>query len=1189
MYLKSLVMHGFKSFAQRVELDFPRGITAIVGPNGSGKSNVSDAIRWVLGEQNIRNLRGASLPDVIFSGTHVRKPLGMAEVSLTLNNEDGTLPLEYAEITITRRTYRSGESEFFINRTPCRLRDIHELLMDTGLGRDSLAIIGQGEIDAILSAHPEERRALLEEVAGITRYRTKRDQALKRLQQTEIDIERIDDIIQEVERQLTPLQREAQRAEQFQHIQSQLQVLEQRVLAHDWGVNKRAWEAAKQKYEAAHNAWQQACHAQTQREAEQKQWAEAVTAVQQRVESEAARGNELRTQAQTIDASLRVFAERLHSMDAEQQRVKQTLHELHKEKNETKEHIASCQERQNTLQQQSEEAEQRFRAVETEYMAKREEIDAFEAKVQTLRNKGLANYEHIADTQARIRRSEEGLQRVKNRLQRTQEYVDDIQKRLVETEEQGENVRKQLQTVWHKREQFQHELKQIQERIANLTQQMAKENETLAQKRGQFASLRSQRNTLHDLEQSMAGFQGGVRACLQANAPWRAGLFGAVGNLLSVAPKYEIAIEVALGAAAQNIVAVNEKSAQQAIEFLKQRRAGRVTFLPIDALQTRPPIELPSHITSNEQCVGIASQLVTYDKRIAKAVTFLLGRVVIAKTLHAALQFKNELRHVSRFVTLEGDVVRPSGSITGGSHRRQRTGSGVLSRGHRIKQLDKHIASLESEIEDVLQTQAKTKALLDDEEIQQHRMQNKLDHLAHDIVRNERARDVLQERIQSLKNELKRATNDLKEGETERKTLLQEQQQAKEILVSFETDKQQQDEEVEQYEAHLAQLRRQRELLSDKQIEKRNIWQDVLAQCKHVAGEEQHMQQTAARIEQNIEKARDELQQYAQRLATATSEQEEATKESEHTAQAIQKHEEELASLKEKLKSAQSKWQHYKDQEEQGRKEVEQAANALHKYELGMERSRIALQQIEEKLTEAGFSIPTSNEHIVEDRIDDLRQEVKALQKKMKQLGYVNLNALDEYAALQERHVFLLNQRADLTEAKEGLEKAIRDLDVTSRQRLQTTFDEVQKALRHSFPRLFQGGKGKLQWTDPDDVLQSGIEMIVQPPGKRPQPLLTLSGGERALAASSLLFAIMTVRPSPFFVLDEVDAALDAVNVERFAQLLREYGEENQIVIITHRPGTMEKADALFGVTMEKHGASQLVSLRLDAAVSSVQ
>lgn len=1186
MYLKSLVLQGFKSFAQRVELLFPQGVTAIVGPNGSGKSNVSDAIRWVLGEQNIRSLRGSAMQDVIFAGTHSRKPLGMAEVSLTLDNGDFALPLEYAEITITRRTYRSGESEFFINRTPCRLRDIHDLLMDTGLGRGTLSVIGQGEVDAILSVRPEERRALIEEAAGITRYRTKRQAALERLKETEADLVRINDIIAEVERQLTPLEREAERATLHRQLKGELVQVETQLLLHDWAVRKEAcdlWESRRSK---ASTVWHGAKEALVRVQTQRKESLGEVAVLQDRLSQAQDALVRLERSAEQFEAQAKVLGERLSGFQGDQERRTAALESGRSELKQQTERGAELSRARDALRKQAGEANRHFLEAEEQVRTTRQRIEASESFLQRLRSNAMTQFQRAADVQSELRRMATSIkERTEELTQRRQELVD-ITDRLQAAQRERSGVTEEGTTLAASRAELEQVLEGIHRGITELDSARRACVDSVQSIRGRITGVKSQRDALRNLEDSFEGFHEGVRACLQANLPWRDRVFGAVGSLLDVVPEHEVALEVALGAATQNVIVTDEQTAKEAIEYLKQTRAGRVTFLPLSSLRTSEPIMVPDRLSEDDEYVGIAAQLVRFDPQISRAVEYLLGRVLVTRTLSGAIRLNRMHHHISRVVSLEGDLVLASGPITGG-HRRRREGSGLLSRSRRLADLNAELASLSEQLKKEQAHLEQIEREVNQAQKQRSEVEGRLQSILREMADKHRVSDVLRERIQSLTQEHERTQLAVTKLDESIRQLQAEHDEVSRQLGSIDTDKELQDSQVSELEQQLAALRSEADALDDIRSERRAAFVDASAELKTIETELDRAQKLTLQLTERLTVEEAELSKVRERLEQTQREKQQALDQAQLCRSQVEEQSALVQGLRNELAQFQESIDAWNEKEEAARTQVETTANELHKIELALERERVAYMQAEERLAEREIPVPPDIQGVKIDGIEPLRSEAKTLRRRLDELGDVNLNALEEFAALKDRFAFLSGQRDDLVEAREGLDRAIADMDATSRERLLAAFGAIQKALHSVFPRLFGGGKAELSWTHPDEPLESGIDMLVQPPGKRPQPLLTLSGGERALAAASLMFAIMTVRPSPFFVLDEVDAALDEANVDRFAQLLKEYGGRTQIVVITHRQGTMEKADALFGVTMERHGASQLVSLRLDDAVSA--
>lgn len=1184
MYLKSLVLHGFKSFAQRVEILFSPGVSAIVGPNGSGKSNISDAIRWVLGEQSVRQLRGSALQDVIFAGTDQRRPLGMAAVSLTLDNSDGELDLPYAEVTVTRRVYRSGESEFFINGTACRLRDIHELFMDTGLGRGSMAIIGQGEVDAILSARPEERRALIEEVAGITRYRTRRKEAMQRLEQTEQDLVRLYDIIAEVERNLAPLEREAEKASRYREWSARLREIEIALLYQQWAKHKRAWHARRQDVLAAERSIESLRLELAQAQQESRKTEQALQNERHRLanwQEEAQRIektlHELRTQTEVLDERIVGLEQQRVRHQAEKQRLKHQQAEVAerlKKMQEERLAAASFAEESNDLLQQ---AVSRLAAV-------RKQISDVETALQAARQQVVERVQAAADVRSQTEQARIAHAAAAELASRLERELEAARSEYADLAEQMEQLEKRRSDLNDRKQALEAERSALQSKREKQRSSLAALRAELDQLQSQLARIRSRREALAELESSFEGFHESVRACLRADEPWRANVYGAVGSLLRVPTEYETALETALGSAMQNVVVADQRTAEQAIDFLKRTKAGRVTFLPLNALRTPAPLHVPPEVRNDPEFIGVGADLVEAPAHLDQVVQFLLARVLVTRTLRGAVRLMQQVKHFARAVSLEGDLVLASGPITGGYRAAQRS-TGVLSRSHRIHLLDAEmqesqqaLSQLAAQYEAVVASSREADAALEKIQADYSRIQE-------EAIALQRRCDVLQERMAAARRALQRA-------EEEQKRAIQQQQEAEaalriaaEKLAETDSDQSRLHLDVQKLEQQLLEYRTESERWETLRAERHTAWLQAEAERNRLEQEIRQCDRTLSEMEASLQRVEDEIKALDGRHQAAVQQRESVAASMREAEQYCQRLQEQRHGIDRTIAEMLAALEASKEAEAICREKLEQATHAVHRAQLALEKEGFALEQIEANLAAFQAAIPQSPDEVAVEADKDFAAEAKRLRERLDQLGHVNLNALDEYAAQQERHRFLLSQKEDLLQAKRDLEKTISDFDATSRTRLQDSLRRIQAALDEVFPRLFGGGSAKLTWTDPDDPLESGIDIIVQPKSKRPQPLLTLSGGERSLAAIALLFAIMKVRPSPFFVLDEIDAALDERNVERFADLLREFGERNQIIVITHRQATMEAADTLFGVTMERHGASQLVSLQLDDAV----
>lgn len=1165
MILKSLSILGFKSFADRVRLDFGEGITAIVGPNGSGKSNIADAIQWVLGEQNVRTLRAENSTEVIFAGSARRKPLGMAEVSLTVDNSAGLLPIDFAEVTITRRLYRSGESEYLINKTPCRLRDIVELFMDTGLGRATYAILTQNEVDIVLSAKPEDRRALFEEAAGIQKYRHRKREALRKLENTEANLTRVYDILTELEAQREPLRQQAEVAIRYHQLVSRLREIEVAALWAQVQESERAREQAQQEQQRLHrrllevNAQLAECESLSQKLGAQIANAEA----------------DLDTLRALQQASLTAY-ERAESRRAliEQrlQNSRDNLNRLQEELAENDSRLAEIQQQAQQWQERRLELQQRVAEVEQQRKVARERLRLAEHALQQAQQHYVQRTQEVVRARAyldglRMRRTEteQTLQALQNRAEETERSLHKAEERLKAAQAQRDKAVGAAEAAAREVQRCETELQKAQAEVQRRRQELearAREN----------ARLSARLQALLESEAAQEGIFGGVRAVLDAAAQGRlTGTYLMVADALQPQEPYVTAIEVALGASAQDIVTANEEEARLAIEWLKQHARGRATFLPLNLLRpSEPPPSLQQCIREG-LAVGFASELVQCAPELEVVARYLLGRVLVAPDFDSAVQIVRRYNGWSKVVTLEGELFLPGGAITGGKMPGKATG--IVSRKAERSRAERDLRAGEEEEEHLsLRLQQATQAA----ETAQHRWREARKEQEQAQQRAVQADSALQAAVQE-QTILLQQLQALRQEQTEQAKRLYELDN--EILelegrLPPETGQAISPEEVSRYQqqrdeaaTHLQQaevtlgrlaeqlhaLEHEREALAQLQ---RDLHQQAQSRKARIAELEAQIAQDGQALEQTLQ----ELQRIARQREQI---------EKDFTAQ---------RNVRQNLLQ-----QNLENSERLKALSQQQTALSQQAHELELTLARIEMQR-----TQAVTRLWDEYEvDVLRHTTPDLSQftpetasEINRLRREIRQMGNVNTGAAEEYQRLTERYEFLEKQRTDLEAAREDLLQAIQEIDASTRDLFLETFHAVQGAFQDVFTRLFGGGKAEMQLTQPHNLLETGVEIIVQPPGKRRQNLSLLSGGERALVAIALMFAFLQVKPSPFCVLDEVDAALDGANVEKFAELLRDYSRHSQVIIITHNPVTMECADVWYGVTMQEQGVSRVISYR---------
>lgn len=1177
MYLKSLTLQGFKSFANRVELAFLPGITAIVGPNGSGKSNIADAIRWVLGEQSIRTLRGMSMQDIIFSGSDLKRPLGMAEVSLSLDNSNHLLPIEFSEVTVTRRVFRSGDSEFYINRTRCRLRDIQSLFLDSGLGRDTVSLIGQGEVDAVLSASAQERRLFLEDAAGIARYRVRKEEALEKLAETAENLVRVNDIVAEVELRLGPLQRAAKQAQRYNELTGRQTYLEQALLNHEWMRLDKQRNLELQRLDAA-NSSVQAMNTLLQeielaREEEEKALEDALACV----EADRTTIQQIREVQQAAAHTKELGNQRLQQIVRDIERAQQQQNLFNQQRERLGEELLTNQTKFEQYQSTEIQYKQRIDEYAQQITVVDNAMQTSQKQCEELRSELLSAKTAVARWEGELHSSISISAEADNRRAKLMQEKENQLSRLAETKNEYDRLHEQLKQGQHELTTCQQAHKDGQLSVQQSVSQQQQLEAEIAKQSRLYHEVKSRYQMLTAMVDSYEGYYEGARTVLAARSHLGEGIIGSVGELIQVPAELETAIETALGSAVQNILTRTNNDAQRAVTYLKNTKGGRATFLPIDALRYQVFTDKQLSMLNQPDVIGVAATLVSCDAKIMPAVKYLLGRTVVTRHLQTALALAKNLNSYQRIVTLDGDVVTPGGAITGGSHIKNRN-SGILSRGRQLTNMQTQMDELADEI---------------------NRLETALTATTNQIKQEESALKQLVNDMHKLELHIATIQRDLAATELKQKELTSSNQRFKEeedLLNSqnnawtqrLETAKREISASKERQAAVEQQLREITEQTGDLRTQQ-NTQRDELAKLR-ITMVETTQAASAAQNEVNrtqklLTECNKQLAQVIEQLAQSKLEHEqiitqineaEATQ-AEHQHQ-LEKKQTDLANSRRIAEEYRQKLAANMEQIRQTHKDKEDAQEKLHRSQVSLERVAVAIGAVEERLTERGVQ-PTPSAQDFD--AGAARREIAQLRQEISELGPVNHSALVEVEEVTARYNFLCTQRADLIAAKEGLEETIQEIDQTSTKRLCAIFDAVNKAFQDIFCELFGGGDADLSWTDADHPLESGIEINVQPPGKKRQPLMALSGGERALTAIAFLFGILVVRPGPFCVLDEIDAALDDQNVSRFASMLTRFAGKTQFIVITHRQQTMECADTLYGISMDRAAVSQLMSLRL--------
>jgi chromosome segregation protein len=1181
MRLKQLQIRGFKSFADEVDLTFEPGITAIVGPNGCGKSNVSDAMRWVLGEQSSRSLRCARMEDVLFNGGSDQKPAKVAEVVLTLSNEDGLLQLDSPTVSICRQLYRTGESRYFLNGAPSLLRDIHELFMDTGVGKSSYSLMEQSNIDLILNTRPEDRRYLFDEVAGINKYKYRKKAALKKLEETEQNLVRINDVIAELENETEALRQQAERALQFRERQAALRALEIELARRQWDAVRARLATAEVEFRTVHEAFQTATANAEQLDASLEAGSQRREALDREITSAQSQVHKLETEIERTESAIALYKERQLSLSEQRQNTATQIENLNGQLERIARQIADRSREREQLQialgMDEGKLKGRIRVLDElsrQIREAEEQIRGAKAKVIDLMNQSARSQNELTTLENRAEYS-------KSRQGRLESDIRRLKRALDETVLQVGEARRRVADVQARLASLSASLSDRDGRIASGSTELRKLEAEMRGQQDTLAMAMSRVKSLEELQKSYEGFYLGVRAVLRVREkePDRLpGICGVVAELVHTEHDYETAIEVALGAGVQNIVAETAEDAKTAIEFLKQNRAGRVTFLPLDIL--RPRRTLDSQLLKYPGVVGYAPELVKTEPKYHSVVEYLLGNVLIVETLDAAIHISRRERSNMRLVTLDGEIVNPGGAMTGGSQKEQ--SQGFLQRPREIEDLKERIAQLS----DALGKKDARRQKLAEETatLQKERAEIQLQTQAAEIERAEATKDLSQivEKEERLKDELSVTENELELLTTETGEVARERDEARA--------------RVEEIEKQCQSLNRLAERLHEQvasEVSKRAEVESSVTEMKvQLAGTRERIEsigQAIATLEENRVDVQNSIRDYEQSVAnseTLIRELEERISEAQRSFLLLEQkkfeHAEEVVRLEAEREQLVAELAEQEKEVRRLRRELERLTKKRHDLDVSvtqmqMEERSIA-ERIQEKYRTAVQEVAANGDVGGDDYA--VAERVRELQSQIETMGAVNLMAIEEYEEHKSRLEFLSVQKNDLVEARDSILKAIQKINETSRQRFLETFEQVQRNFQEVFLQLFGGGETELRLLEAEDVLEAGVDIIARPPGKRPQTITMLSGGERSLVAIALLFALFKIRPSPFCVLDEVDAALDEANVLRFANLIRDFASSTQFILITHNKRTMEKADLLYGVTMERAGVSKLVSVK---------
>ena len=1179
MYLKSIEIQGFKSFANKIKLEFHNGFTAIVGPNGSGKSNVADAVRWVLGEQRVKQLRGGSMQDVIFAGTELRKPLSSAYVAITFDNSDHKLPVDYKEVTVARRLYRSGESEYLLNNVQVRLRDVQELFYDTGIGKEGYSIIGQGQIEKILSDKPEDRRELFDEAAGIVKFKRRKELSVKKLENEKANLIRVNDILTELERQVGPLEKQSEKAQIYLKAHEELKNLDVNLFLMQNGETMKQLEDLKEKLGIAGNDLERT----------QKQYEETRTsydALGTELENldqtiEATRGeiarsnvvrNQLETQIKVAEESIRSMTGNAEHFRTREESVRGEIEEKQRERTSIADGKSGIDTQMSELEANRRAAEEELEQVQADEKSLSDAIDEKRsALMETIANRGTIKAKLAAMTTRReqyeVRKSE-----LTSRLVRASSDEAEHDREL-------ERLRGVFEKVAGEAADLGDRQKKLETEIAEKKTALTAADERLRATEVEYHQEKSRLDALANLTERYEGFGGSVKKVMEQKVR-EPGLIGVVADLVKTEPKYETAIETALGGSIQNIVTNDEDTAKRMIGLLKREKAGRATFLPLTAIRSSQGFNMMGAL-KERGVVGLADTLVRTAPEYRDVARSLLGRILVVDQYDHAVEISRKYQQKIRMVTLEGEMFMPGGAISGGMFRNS---SNLLGRRREIAELEKRTkelkASMEKLEEEIASSREERNRLRAEQESVRVQLQAKF------IEQNTARMNINAE--EERKKESSEGYDALREeNETIEETkhdLDREEQEIRKELADSEEAEARGSAEVEELTKKLAGFRN----LED---EKQGVVQKWDIEVQKKRQKQEFEEQELSRVDSEISRLTMELNEILESIRQGSVAIEDKKKNIETLKETIESAQDNLQEKQELLTKSQEKKTELSARQKKTLEEREQLAEE--KTRLDKEVFRLGeLKNKSEEAMERQISYlwneyeltPSQAAELRDEQMNDLarmRTRAEELKKQIRSLGSVNVNAIQEYQEVKERYTFLKGQHDDLIAAAQSLEKIIEELDVQMRRQFKTQFARIQTEFDKVFKQLFGGGSGRLELMEDADILEAGVRVIAQPPGKKLVNMMQMSGGEKSLTAISLLFAIQNLKPSPFCLLDEIEAALDENNVVRYADYLRKLTDNTQFIVITHRRGTMDRADRLYGITMQEKGVSTLVSVSL--------
>ncbi|MBQ9297551.1 MAG: chromosome segregation protein SMC [Clostridia bacterium] len=1182
MYLKKLELHGFKSFADKTILEFMPGITAVIGPNGSGKSNISDSIRWVLGEQSMKSLRGTKSEDIIFAGTQNRKSLGFAEASIVIDNSDGKLPIDYREVTVTRRIYRSGESGYYINKAPCRLKDVQELFMDTGIGKDGYSIIGQGRIDEILSNKSEDRRHIFEEAAGIVKYRVRKVESEKKLEQTKLNLLRITDILTEIEGTIEPLRIQSDKAKKFLDLREELKGIEIGLFLHNIdNYKEKIAEIVKDVdiLSEQENGEETKLEEQKNKKEELKLELENIIQEVERLQNI---GFETSNKIEKINSDINVTKQKTESNIENIERYKKEIEELAEKIKNLQEEKEQKLSKKTSLFADKEKFEKELKEKEEELAKLTSTLSSKELEMEEKKkilNKNVdtkyellaqintydANYDNLKKSE---KTCEEEQRSCISELDAQRLEKEEIAKRFQEIEADRNKINKELEEYDKQKEESEARKKEYDTKINNLEMDLRVKESKL--------------KFLIETEREKEGYSKSIKSILKASendANLKKGMHDVLANIISVPNEYQTAIEMALGQAMQNIVTDTEETAKKLVEYLRKNNLGRASFLPITSVKGKKIEKVNSKNIGG--VIGIASDLVKYDAIYEKIILNLLGRTIIVDDMDSAIALAKQNSYTFRIVTLNGDIINPSGAITGGSVTTKT--ANILGRKKEIEELEKEVKKLSKELEKVQNDKKEYLASIQDvlaklQELEQIRQEKEI------IYATEK------QKVTSIENNVLKLENRLAKLKEDKQNIIVEKEENRKQKVTTE-------EEIVKLEEEVATLNTIIEDFAKQNKDNQKYIDDLNFDITNLKISVSSFNESEASIDEIVERVNLDIENSSKSIENKKKICEDLKLENQKNDDQIVIFMQDIENAKLEVSSSSDKIAELKESRANKNDElskIEEDINSklelidnlkeqISKIEIKKSKLEVELEQVINKMWEDYEITPNNAENYSKpENVTEVQKRVTKLREQIKALGSINIDSIEEYKKTKERFDFMQEQKKDLEQSSEKLKKVISEMTEVMKKQFAEQFKIINKNFGEIFAELFGGGKANLKLADEDNVLESGIDIEAQPPGKKLQNMMLLSGGEKALTAIALLFAILKINPAPFCVLDEIEAALDDVNVYRFAEYLKKFTKQIQFLVITHRKGTMEAADTVYGITMEENGISKLLSMKLN-------